>query len=775
MLHARLLVATHALACASIVPIQAYGQSSATNSEGVHALEEVVVTAEKRAENLQDTPLAVSAITAETIAARGITDVSSLTAVAPSLSVTTTGASTANAALFVRGIGESETILTVDSPVGLYVDGIVLGRSSGAVFDLVDLERIEVLRGPQGTLYGRNTIGGAVNLISRAPTPEFGIEQLLSYGRFDFIQAKTTINTGELGASGLKGQLTYLHKQRHGYVDNLLADSDDDPGAYDVDALRTAISYERGGLQLQYAFDYSDRESVANPSQLAAARPDILAYLSASAALGGTAPHLTRERSDNLSLDHDGPISDEVRGHTLTAEIELNDRLTLRSLSGYREWTNTVINDQDGNAGLVGFVVDPILFAGGPFIPLGVQPISLFHLTFERDQHQFTQELNLLGTLGENTDFVLGAFYFREVAHEQNPTFLTFIVPTPVPIPIAPGVSLDSFGVNLASNIIYRYESRSQAVFAQASTAVSERWRLTAGLRHTADDKQLDQTLPASRTLDRDFDKVNWAITADYAWSQDVLSYLRVATGYKAGGFNARSANEGFDSENLISYEAGLKSELFARRLRLNLALFHAIHEDVQVGQFLAGSGGSAGVTVNAGEARYNGIEAELTALLTDRLTLNASFAHLDREYRTFEIRDPATDQLVDIARQAQFLYSPDTTANVGVEYRFPAIDLGRLALRLDYSYRSSMYWHASTLLNPFNDVISDEGVGRVDGRLALSSIRLGGADAEIAIWARNLTDEDYLLGGVDFGQLGFATVSYAEPRTWGIDLRVEF
>ncbi len=774
MLHARLLVVAHTLACTCLLPLQTRGQGTPASGEGTYALEEVVVTAEKRAQNLQDTPLAVSAITGDTIAARGITDVSSLTAIAPNLSVTTTGASTSNVALFVRGIGESETILTVDSPVGLYVDGIVLGRSSGAVFDLVDLERIEVLRGPQGTLYGRNTIGGAVNLISRRPAQEPGIEQLLGYGRYDFLQAKTTLNTGELGASGLRGQVTYLHKQRHGYVDNLLASSDADPGAYDVDAVRAAITYERGGVELQYAFDYSDRDSVANPSQLVAARPDILAYINASPAVGGAAPQLTRERVDSQSLDHDGPISDEVRGHALTAQIDLTGRLTLRSLSGYREWDNSVVNDQDGNAGLVGFVVDPILFAGGPFTPLGVQPISLFHLTFERDQHQFTQELNLLGTLGEDTDFVLGAFYFREVAHEQNPTFLTFILPTPVPIPLTPTVSLDSFGVNLPSNFIYRYESKSQALFAQASTAVSERWRLTGGLRYTADDKHLDQTLPMARTLDRDFDKINWAVTADYGWSQDVLSYLRVATGYKSGGFNARSANEGFDAENLISYEAGLKSELFARRVRLNMALFHAIHEDVQVGQFLAGSGGSVGITVNAGEARYNGIEAELTALLTDRLTLNANFAHTDREYRTFEIRNPATDQLVDIAREAQFLYSPDTTANAGLEYRSPATGLGQLALRLDYSYRSSMYWHASTLLNPFNETISDDDVGRLDGRLTLGSLRLGGASAQIALWGRNLTDEDYLLGGVDFGQLGFATVSYAEPRTWGIELRVE-
>ncbi|MBS0505146.1 MAG: TonB-dependent receptor [Proteobacteria bacterium] len=776
MAHARtrLFVTGSLVAFTAALGGTAVAQPAAAGGES--ALEEIVVTAQKRTENLQDTPLAVSAITAETIIDRGISDVSSLTAVAPSLSITTTGAATSNIALFIRGIGESETILTVDSPVGLYVDGVVLGRSSGAVFDLVDLERIEVLRGPQGTLYGRNTIGGAVNLISRKPTETFGVDQLLSYGRFDLFQSKTTINTGELGGSGVRAQFSYLHKQRDGYVDNLAATDKYDPGAYNVDAVRASVAYDQGGpFRLNYAFDYSDKRSVANPNQLAVARPDILAYINASPALGGAAPLVARDRRNRQTLDHDGPITDKVRGHTLNLELDLGDNLTLRSLTGHRKWTNTVVNDQDGNGGLVGFVVDPILFAGGPFTPLGVQPISLFHLTFERDQRQWTQEFNLLGKIGDHTDFVLGAFYFKEKANEQNPTFLTFILPTPVPIPVAPGVSLDSFGVNIAQNIIYHYESKSQALFGQATTAVTDKLNLTGGLRYTKDDKALDQSVPSARSLSRDFDRFNWAVTADYEWSNDVMTYARVATGYKAGGFNARSANSGFEPEDLTSYEIGLKSELLDRRLRFNLALFHATHKDVQVGQFLPGTGGSVGVTVNAGKARYNGIEAEFTALVTDALTLSGNFGYTDRKYKQFEIVNPATEQLIDIASTAKFRYSPSTTANVSAEYRFPAFDFGQLVARLDYSYRSRMYWHSSTLLNPFNDVISDGGVGRLDGRLSLKEVAIGGGNAEIALWARNLTDEEYLLGGVDFGALGFGTVSYAEPRTWGVDLRVSF
>ncbi|MCA0210981.1 MAG: TonB-dependent receptor [Proteobacteria bacterium] len=602
------------------------------------------------------------------------------------------------------------------------------------------------------------------------------MDQLLSYGAFDFFQSKTAVNTGELGDSGLRAQFTYLQKRRDGYADNLLVPDKLDPGAYNVDAIRASVAYDRSGpLRLDYVFDYNHRKSVATAYQLASARPDILDYINASSALGSATPQIARDRLGSLSLDDDGPISDKVQGHALTAELDLASNLTLRSITSYRKWDNSVINDLDGNANLVGFVVDPILFAGGPFTPLGVQPISLFHLTFERRQHQWTQELNLLGDIGERTKFVLGAFYFDEVAHEENPTFLTFILPSAAPIAVTPTVSVNSFGVNIASNMIYRYQSRSKAAFGQIATEVADRLSLTGGLRYTHDEKSLRQTTPFSRDLNREFNKLNWAVTLDYRLNDTAMTYARVATGYKAGGFNARSANNGFEPENLTSYELGIKSEFFDHRLRLNAALFHAAHKDVQVGQFLAGSGGSLGTTVNAGKAEYWGVEVEFTALLVDNLTVNGNVGLLDRKYKSFEIRDPVTDNLVDIAKSARFLYSPDTTANLGLEYRLPSLEVGRLTARVDYSYRSRMYWHASTFLNPYNDFISDGPVGRIDARLTWSDLKIGPAKVEVAIWGKNLTNEDYLLGGVDFGSLGFSTVGYAEPRTWGIDLRMGF
>ena len=200
------------------------------------------------------------------------------------------------------------------------------------------------------------------------------MDQLLSYGAFDFFQSKTAVNTGELGDSGLRAQFTYLQKRRDGYADNLLVPDKLDPGAYNVDAIRASVAYDRSGpLRLDYVFDYNHRKSVATAYQLASARPDILDYINASSALGSATPQIARDRLGSLSLDDDGPISDKVQGHALTAELDLASNLTLRSITSYRKWDNSVINDLDGNANLVGFVVDPILFEdqraiGTPFV-----------------------------------------------------------------------------------------------------------------------------------------------------------------------------------------------------------------------------------------------------------------------------------------------------------------------------------------------------------------------------------------------------------------------
>ncbi|WP_374524009.1 TonB-dependent receptor [Sphingopyxis sp.] len=540
------------------------------------------------------------------------------------------------------------------------------------------------------------------------------------------------------------------------------------------------MRFDKGtGFTLDYVFDHSIREGRANAFQLRAIRPDILDYLSFSPAFGGTAPQVSQDRLSQIRLDHDGNVRDKVQGHALTLNLDIGDA-TLRSITAFRRWDNIIDgSDLDGNGGLVGFLVSPaILVPPNAFIPQGIGPIDLFHTSNERHQKQFSQEFNLIGTIGSELDYVLGAYYFRERATEVNPQGFTLVLPSPVPIPIAPGVNLNSFGVNVDSLLSYRHISQSMAAFGQATwkPAALDGLSITGGIRYTEDKKHLIQTAPvppAPRDLTRKFHRLNWLANIAYSWTDDIMTYARASTGYKAGGFNARAAdNIGFNPEDLTSYEIGFKSELFDRRVRFNVAAFHAIYDDLQVQQFLAGTGGASSTTVNAAKATYTGIEAELQARLFDGFTVDGSIGYTDRKYKKFLFVDPTTGVASDISKIAKFQYSVATTANVGAQYETAVGNAGNFIARVDWSYRSKVYWHP---VNPFNDVIADGGVGLLNARVSLADIPVGGSKATISLWGKNLTKKDYVLSGIDFGSLGFAGVMYGDPRTYGVEVGFKF
>ncbi|WP_176594206.1 TonB-dependent receptor [Sphingobium sp. EM0848] len=740
---------------AVLVPATAHAQD-ATQAESTSdmGLKEIVVTAQKRAENLQSTPLAISALSAEAIEARSITSVANLSAIAPSLTVARGTAGPTNASVFIRGIGNQDPILTADSPVALYVDGVILARSAGSAFEMADLERIEVLRGPQGTLYGRNTIGGAINLITRKPADSFGVWQKFTLGNYGEFLSRTVVDTGELGETGLRGAFTYMHKQRDGYVDDVNAPDKRDPGAYRTDGLRAALAFDRGGaFRASYAYDYNRNKGYPSAFQLTAARPDITAFFAGSPVAGGGSFTVSPTRLDRIALDHNGAVTDKVQGHTLTLEWDIGTDTTLKSLTGYRKWRQLVADsDLDGNAGLLGRVMGQ----GG-----ALMPVELFGASALRHQHQWSQELNLIGKVGATLDYVLGAYYFKEESDETNPQRFSVILPGGA----LPRISL----------LTYDHESTTKALFAQGTWHVTDRLSLTGGARYTWDEKALDQVSPVVRTLEKSFRKFNWAATADYKVSNDVMAYARVATGYKAGGFNARSFDTGFDPENLTSYEIGLKTELFDRRLRFNATAYYADHKDVQVTSFQAGAAGATAVTLNAGKARYKGIELEVNAAPVRGLTTYATLGYVDRKYKEFLFFDTVAGRTVDIAGIAHFPYSASTTFNAGAKYEFPAFSFGKLAAQLDYNYMSKRYFNPNPLSAPFSEQMAAAPRGLLDARLTLSELPIGGSNVTLSVWGKNITDKKYKVVGIDFGQLGFAGNIYGEPASYGVDLGIKF
>ena len=732
-------------------------------------LEEIVVTAQRREESLQEAPLAVSAITVDTLEQRGTVDVSRLTSFVPNLTTTTTPGSTSSSTIAIRAIGNGDPILTSDSPVAIYFDGVVIGRQAGASFDLLDLERVEVLRGPQGTLYGRNTIGGAVNLVTAKPSDDFGFRQKFSVGSWNQWQSRTSVDSGEWGESGVRAKLVYIHREQDGYVDNRNAPDDLDPGSLEIDAARIALSFDRGGaFRADYAFDHNERDGVPAAFQATATNATVQRLWNASPTVGGRAPQVSTERYDSLYLNADPANTDQVDGHTLVLEFDVNDTTLLRSLTGYREWSQTTRNGaMDGQNGIRALTVSPAVFVPPyPFIPTGVREINLFTAGVSpRSQHQVSQEFNLIGKIGERLDYVAGIFYFSETSHEYSQQFMYVALPAPFPPAVAPNRGL----------IEYRHESESQAVFAQATYDFTSQLSFTGGLRYTEDEKQLDQTAPFLRNLEKDFDHFDWSATLDYELNDDVMTYARAATGYKAGGMNARSFNNGYDPEELTSYELGVKSELLDRRLRLNGAIFYVEHEDMQLQQFVAGARGALSNTVNAGEAEYAGIELEFSALLTDSLTFSGSLGYIDRDFNEFLVVDPATNQTVDVSDSAHFTYSAEDTASAALQYDLPRFSFGQMSARLEYNYRSEVYFQPTTIGTPLNESIKSDGRGLLDARLTLGEMAISGVTASVSLWGLNLTDEEYRVHGIDFGALGYAGNVYGEPRSYGVDLSFAF
>ncbi len=729
-------------------------------------IEEIVVTAQKREENLQDVPIAVSAFQQDTLERIGATRAADIGRLVPNLSATTLPSNTSTVAYSIRGIGQVEPLLTVDPGVGVYVDGVYVARQTGGAFQLADVARIEVLRGPQGTLYGRNTTGGAISVITKAPSGEFDLKQTVGYGNYDSWRSMTTVNLPRFGPLSIKA--SYLHSQNDGYVRQKrvpgVAYAVNSFGDDNVDALAIAARLDLfDGLTVNYRFDYSDSVGVPLAQQLVAASPAFLATLNASIASGGTGD-VSPNRLDAISADTAGIDRNRSQGHSVTAEWKANDAITLKSISAWRRFKNHLDgSDLDGNT-----------------LRLGNPP--RFFTTFaginDRRQHQFSQELQLLVDGGWG-NLIAGLYYFRESGLEFNQQR----IPDPgngrggTAIPGSPGP-----GAIVNVPLDYSFRAKSYAAFAQATIHVTDRFDLTGGGRYTEDTRDIVRRLygnfnviPTPLTSfarNAKYRRFNWTVTGDYSFNDNVHAYARVATAYKSGGFSPRASNPDFYAfapEDLMSYEVGLKSELFDRRVRLNLAIFQNDYDDLQVNQF-EGIGGATSRTLNAGKARFRGVEADLTARLTPELTFTGGVGLLDADYKRFSYRDPVTGSVSDVASIAKFTNAPRGTGNAALDYAVPVGDY-RLLARIDASYRSRIFVSPISRLDHAGAV---GGYWLANARLGLADIAIASGKAEISLWVRNVFDREYRGYGVEFAN-AYAISTFGLPRTYGAEATFRF
>lgn len=674
------------------------------------ALEEVMVTAQKKAESLQDTPIAIAAFNEDALETIRVTDVVDLRGNAPSLNISYFAADRAAPLLFIRGMGSIDVQTTKDSAVGLYLDGVSLGRVSGLATDIADLERIEVLRGPQGTLYGRNTTGGAINFITRKPDEELGVKLQVSAGNYDFIEARAMVNVPITDSLFIKG--SYMASERDGWVENLSSEPNQaDYFEDDKDAGNIAVRWLPGdNFTIDYAYDFSNMDYGNAFYQIT----------------NGESVKRQDETDQQFGLS---PSESEVSGHNLTMAWELGS-VTLKSITGYRELDNSLAQNYIAN----------------------------FYQENQVDQEQFSQEFQAIGNIGNRFEYVAGLYYYDEESTEDQQTNMT-----PWFGYIWPGVSgYDGWSVDA--------ESTSMAIYGQGTwtpAILDDRMRLTLGMRYTEDERKATKAYlrdlftgpnipPLVLVGDNDFDNFSPSLTVDYAFSDNVNGYAKVVSGYRAGGFNTRSTVEGFpagfEPEEVTSYELGMKSDLWNNRLRLNIAAYYNEYEDLQIDQVRPGIIFTD--TLNTGEATIKGAEVELTVLLTEGLTLDAFYAYTDAEFDEF------LDNGEDLSDVKKMPYAPRNGSKVALNYQLP-VSYGQYSFYLDYQYQGKTY------SGPNNNTDNDS-YGIWNARVQLAELAVFSGDMKLAVWGKNLDDEEYTMATSD---LGAVSSIYGTPRSYGVDV----
>lgn len=773
----------------------AFGSSTAFAQDGATAApsggNEIVVTAQFREQNLQDTPIAITAVSGAMLEARSQTSITDLGDFAPNVALEpATGLQGNSIAAFIRGIGQADASFALEPGVGVYIDDIYYGTTFGAVMDLADLDRVEVLRGPQGTLAGKNSVGGAIKLYSRKPDGSNDGYVEVGYGSFNLLEAKAS--AGFTIAEDLYARISAVSRNSKGYFKRLdygcvnpgegfapTGDGGSDcvlgtEGGRDLQAVRLALRYAPAGspLEINLRADYASNNSeIVATKLLYADNPNVRSYDPTDPA-GGipfdsrfmTGPesytsYATYSVGGNFTTPF-GPTtqllpggfsvqpraSTESWGVSGTIDFELAHNLTLTSITGYRSAVGTSGIDVDGS------------------------PLSLLLQQWDYSHEQFTQELRLSGQFGDGLlDVTVGGFYYdaNDLLQGRN------VIPT---------LLFDFLSDDLVTN-------RSVSAFGHAELHLTDRFNIIGGIRYTDDKKtynytrvNVDGTEPSGDFFTPNFllaglnglagtykgDRVDYRIGANYAVTDDLMVYAQVSTGYKGGGINPRpSAPDqvlNFGPEKLTTYEAGFKSEFFDRSVRLNGAVFLNDYNDIQLIRYQCPESTvlSCSVPANAGNAEILGFELETFIQPVAGLQIDGSVGYLDFDYK--EITNPATRVTLDMI--APFISK--WQASAGIQYEAVMASGATLTPRVDWSYRSDFYYNS--INNPYNLI---DGYSLVNARITFQDAN---RDWALSAGVTNIFDKFYYTGkSENIGSYGVVTGNPGRPREWSVSVRRNF
>ena len=763
-------------------------------------VQEVTVTARRRSENLQTTPLSVSALSAPQLQQQRVQQLTDIQNI-PNVTFSPQPGFENSMVPFIRGIGQQDPVLTNDQPVAVYVDGVLIARSIGFNFNMMEPQSIEVLRGPQGSLFGRNTTGGAVSITLPQPTDQSSVMGQFDYATNAEITGRVVVNSGLLGDSGLKLLVAAQHHSMNGYVQNL-ASSDPStwPGSDDSNGFYLNLQGNLGSVgTFNLRADYSESIDTIVSGQLSNPTPAVSAYFGQSPAFGGDPFLYSSNRLDALYLYPNFPHSyGKFGGTSLTFNVSLSDALSLKSITAFRKFSTQVQPNTVGQGYLVGPYLTPTFTpAVGQITPYTLQPgIAGRDDDDDSNQFQLSQEFQLNGHI-QRHNFVAGLYAFDEQVGETYTDMLNVLVPT-VPV-----------GILTVGGVSYKARSQSFAAYASDSYTppiLNDKLELTGGVRYTRDDKSLDflqiPELPPNpanvASKHASFSDPSGDFTAKYQWTDTFMTYFRFANAYASGGFSGRDAPQapGFQPEYVNNYEIGEKAELLDRRLRINADVFYMVYTDIQVTTFAPGlttNGINASHVTNAGRAVFPGGELEATFVPTENWSFDASYGHVSPRYTQFLEQPVASAPPVNVAAFGRFAYFSNTSFAVGATYTHK-VPFGELSTRLDFSYKSGEYFHPLDLIpanllppgsppigNALNEAIKSGPAQVLNANITLAHIAQNSvhADLSVSFYARNLLNKEYETQAVDYaivpGYDEFATRWFARPRVFGGEIRATF
>ena len=738
-------------------------------SDSRPAIEEVIVTAQKREESLQDTPVAVTAFTATALEDRGFEDISEIAGFTPNLVFDTTSpisGLSSGAIVFIRGIGNSDFSLTTDPGVGIYVDGVYMSRSAGGVLDVLDIERIEVLRGPQGTLFGRNTMGGAVNITARKPGNRFGGRLSVTGGNFDRHDLRASVDLPI--ADRLRATLAVSRKNRDGFVDRVLAG--DRLGDDDEFAVRGVVLFEpTDSLGFQLSVDRTEIDEQSAGSTLNGFTPGagtvgyaLATFGDIGAGLADLARYITDGEDDITYATGVSGTRLDLDGVSFVASY-FGPAFDLKYTFAYRQTEGAFNRDPDNSPHAITETLNP-----------------------EYDHEQATHELQVTATAFDGRLTGVAGLYALVEEGTDN-VYVPVFLPTP---------DL-AVGFPAAIHNLADVDNDSQAAYLQLTWNLNEILSITGGARHTRDDKEFAYTqyiaadiagnplpffpgavtetgefrpglLPivgtGSGAVDDTFRETTVKFGVDLHLPDGTLVYYSFSQGFKSGGFVLRYVEyvpdvRTFEPELLDTHEIGVKWQGFDDRVRLNAAAFLSDYREVQV-TFFDSLGGP--VTANSGSVDIAGFELELTALPTANLRLDLGYGYLDADYDEI---NPIAGLSLTIDESARLVNAPAHSFNAGVEYSVPW-SANELALRLDYAYTDDVFNDSQN--SPF---LFQKAYDTLNASLRFSV----GESTDIVAFVENLTDERYIESGDSNFGLGFHEANYNRPREYGLTVRHRF